>query len=97
MEWGILSSMAKLLARQTLKPNMSGPAIYELNRRVSKVLGESEIENDVYNKELIRKVRLFQQWQGLHVDGIAGQQTLQRLERLSQDRPPSLRITEGEA
>ncbi|MCG7490551.1 AAA family ATPase [Vibrio sp. Of14-4] len=83
--------------RQTLKPNMSGPAIYELNRRVSKVLGESEIENDVYNKDLIRKVRLFQQWQGLHVDGIAGQQTLQRLERLSQDRAPSLRVTEGEA
>lgn len=81
---------------QTLKPKMSGPAIYELNRRLSKVLGESETDNDFYDNELIRKVKLFQQWQGLHVDGIAGNQTLQRLEKLSQDKAPSLSNFEGE-
>ncbi|MBU2897232.1 ExeA family protein [Vibrio hepatarius] len=81
---------------QTLKPKMSGPAIYELNRRLSKALGESEVDSDFYGNELINKIKLFQQWQGLHVDGIAGQKTLQRLEKLSQDEAPSLEQPKGE-
>ena len=82
---------------QTLKPNMSGHAIAELDDRLSKVLGEPERESDVYDQELMRKVELFQQWQGLHVDGIAGRRTLQRLEKLSQEHAPSLTASEEKA
>ncbi|NOH69788.1 AAA family ATPase [Vibrio pectenicida] len=81
---------------QTFKPKMSGPAIYELNRRLSNTLGEPEADNDFYGNELIRKIKLFQQWQGLNVDGIAGEKTLQRLEKLSQDKAPSLSKLESE-
>ncbi|WP_029236342.1 ExeA family protein [Vibrio coralliilyticus] len=82
---------------QTLKPNMSGHAIAELDDRLSKILGEPERESDVYDQELMRKVELFQQWQGLHVDGIAGRRTLQRLEKLSQEHAPSLTASEEKA
>ncbi|CAM2972220.1 ExeA family protein [Vibrio neptunius] len=82
---------------QTLKPNMSGRAIAELDERLSKVLGESEGESDAYDHELKRKVELFQQWQGLHVDGIAGRRTLERLEKLSQEHAPSLTASEEKA
>ncbi|MCG9598335.1 AAA family ATPase [Vibrio sp. Isolate25] len=83
--------------RQTLKPRMSGQAIAALDQRLSEVLGESQRQSDVYDQELMRKVKLFQQWQGLHVDGIAGRQTLQRLEKLSQDNAPSLNVSEEKA
>lgn len=76
---------------------MSGRAIAELDERLSKVLGESEGESDAYDHELKRKVELFQQWQGLHVDGIAGRRTLERLEKLSQEHAPSLTASEEKA
>lgn len=40
------------------------------------------------------KVELFQRWQGLSVDGIAGAETLQRLELYSQGDAPKLQLEE---
>ncbi|MFW7525093.1 AAA family ATPase [Vibrio ostreicida] len=81
---------------QTLKPTMSGPAVAEFAQRLSNIMGEPHSDSDRYDQSLQKKVELFQQWQGLDVDGIAGRRTLQRLEKLSQDIAPTLSGPEEE-
>lgn len=75
---------------QTLKPGMSGEKVAELNQCVSKLLGESATSSDRYDAVLKQKVELFQRWQKLSVDGIAGQQTLDRLSKMTQSDAPLL-------
>jgi general secretion pathway protein A len=80
--------------KETLKPGMSGQAIVELDTHLSQVLGEKPSGNTLYDNHLKRKVELFQRWQGLTVDGIAGQRTLNLLEKLSQPQAPALMLQE---
>ncbi|AIW15038.1 ExeA family protein [Vibrio tubiashii] len=75
---------------QTLKPGMSGEAIAVLDQHLSQVLGEQSSGKTQFNEQLKHKVELFQRWQGLTVDGIAGRKTLRLLEKLSQPQAPTL-------
>ena len=61
---------------------------YFFNKQVERFVSNSK----EFNQQLLNKVREFQGWQGINVDGIAGQQTLRHLERLSQPDAPSLTI-----
>ena len=81
--------------QQTLKVGMSGEAIALLDDRLSQVLGQPNSSNNVYDQALQDKVKAFQRWQGLTVDGIAGKKTLQRLEEVAQVDAPTLQMAEG--
>lgn len=76
---------------RTLKQGMQGADVALLESKLSQVLGEPERPRDQFDKDLSRKVELFQRWQNMHVDGIAGRQTLRRLELLTQQQAPSLK------
>jgi general secretion pathway protein A len=76
--------------KQTLKRGMKGQEIALLDRKLSQILGEPEREIQVFDDEVKRKVSLFQRWQNMYVDGIAGEQTLRRLELLTQQDAPKL-------
>jgi len=84
----------KASLRNTLKRGMQSEEVVVLEQKLSQVLGEPERESLIFDKEVERKVSLFQRWQQMHVDGIAGQQTLRRLEWLTQQDAPRL-IPEG--
>lgn len=81
--------------QQTLKVGMSGETIALLDDRLSQVLGQPNSSNNVYDQALQDKVKAFQRWQGLTVDGIAGKKTLQRLEEVAQVDAPTLQMAEG--
>ncbi|MHC6528323.1 ExeA family protein [Vibrio proteolyticus] len=76
----------------TLKPGMRGRAVAMLNERLSLLMGDSYDGSDRFDAELKRKVEMFQRWQGLNVDGIAGVRTLRRLELMTQTNPPVLSV-----
>lgn len=82
------------LWHQALKPGMSGHPVASLDYQLSQVLGLPMGQDERYGEALKQKVTMFQQWQQLSVDGIAGQRTLQRLELLSQDQAPQLMLGE---
>ena len=82
------------LWHQSLKPGMSGHLVASLDYQLSQVLELPMGADERYGEALKHKVSLFQRWQGLDVDGIAGHRTLQRLELLSQDQAPHLMIGE---
>ncbi|MGL5429694.1 MAG: AAA family ATPase [Vibrio sp.] len=75
---------------RTLKQGMQGGDVALLESKLAQVLGEPERPREQFDKDLSRKVELFQRWQNMHVDGIAGRQTLRRLELLTQQQAPSL-------
>ncbi|HFG1972739.1 TPA: ExeA family protein [Vibrio cholerae] len=76
---------------RTLKQGMQGADVALLESKLAQVLGEPERPREQFDKDLSRKVELFQRWQNMHVDGIAGRQTLRRLELLTQQQAPSLK------
>ncbi|WP_117235744.1 ExeA family protein [Vibrio maerlii] len=76
--------------QQSLKLGAKGSSVLKLDEHLSALLDEEPTQSDEFDMRLKRKVELFQRWQGLDVDGIAGQKTLQRLERLSQFDAPSI-------
>ncbi|NVD07482.1 AAA family ATPase [Vibrio sp. JPW-9-11-11] len=78
---------------ETLKPGMKGQPIALLDQHLSRVLGQPESARPIFDQRLKEKVKLFQRWQGLSVDGIAGQKTLRLLEVLSQPDAPRLLVT----
>ncbi|WP_039948308.1 ExeA family protein [Vibrio ichthyoenteri] len=82
------------LWHQALKPGMSGHPVASLDYQLSQVLGLPMGQEERYGEALKQKVTMFQQWQQLSVDGIAGQRTLQRLELLSQEQAPHLMLGE---
>ncbi|KJY82164.1 general secretion pathway protein GspA [Vibrio galatheae] len=82
---------------ETLKPGMSGEAVRVLDLHLSQVLGEKVSGQATFDHNLKQKVETFQRWQGLNVDGIAGQKTLRLLEQLSQIDAPSLTSREGKS
>jgi len=75
---------------ETLKQGMSGEGVAQLDKALSQLLGEPESASARFDSEVKRKVELFQRWQGLSVDGIAGKKTLRLLEELSQQDAPTL-------
>lgn len=79
---------------ETLKPGMKGQQVVLLDQYLSRVLGQPESGVEQFDQQLKEKVELFQRWQGLSVDGIAGQKTLRLLERLSQPEAPKLTTRE---
>ena len=83
--------------RETLKEGDQGEAVALLDLLLSEVLGEVVSGSDVFDYELKMKVEAFQTWQGMSVDGIAGQRTLARLQRLAQLDSPKLMSLSGGA
>ena len=73
-----------------LKPGMQGEAVLQLEHHLSVLLGQPSLNSNVYDSALEEKVKLFQRWQGLAVDGIAGKRTLERLESLIRENVPQL-------
>ncbi|MCL9775093.1 ExeA family protein [Vibrio methylphosphonaticus] len=74
----------------TLRLNQQGEAVRLLDEKLSQVLGSRPSGSDVFDQRLQRKVEVFQRWQKMDVDGIAGRNTLQKLELLTQVDAPSL-------
>ncbi|TWD39577.1 type II secretion system protein A [Vibrio crassostreae] len=83
--------------RETLKEGYQGEAVALLDLLLSEVLGEVVSGSDVFDYELKMKVEAFQTWQSMSVDGIAGQRTLARLQRLAQLDSPKLMSLSGGA
>lgn len=79
---------------RTLKLGIQGRDVQILNQKLSQVLGEPLSEADQFDGTLKRKVELFQRWQNMDVDGIAGSRTLRQLELLTQQDAPTLMVTE---
>ncbi|MCG6214664.1 AAA family ATPase [Vibrio furnissii] len=75
---------------QTLRSGMRGEAITLLDAKLSRLLGEPERHVTEYDQEVKRKVEIFQRWQHMQVDGIAGRQTLRQLDLLTQQHGPRL-------
>lgn len=80
---------------QTLKPGQYGALVRVLDQQVSKAIGEPESGNDQFDAGLKGKVEAFQRWQGLDVDGIAGRNTLIKIDSIINKSAPRLRFEEG--
>ncbi|MDF2153277.1 ExeA family protein [Vibrio sp. CAU 1672] len=76
--------------RETLRLNMTGPAVAVLDGLLAQAVGEPPLGTSTFDQALQERVELFQRWQGMGVDGIAGQRTLQRLQRSVQIEAPQL-------
>lgn len=75
---------------ETLRLNQTGEQVTRLDEKLSMVLGEPASGSDRFDEGLKRKVELFQRWQKMTVDGIAGKNTLERLDMMTQQQAPSL-------
>ncbi|MEZ8826288.1 AAA family ATPase [Vibrio amylolyticus] len=75
---------------QMLKKGMSGDPVSQLDVRLSTLMQEPANDTSLFDERLERKVKLFQRWQGMDVDGIAGQRTLKTLALLTQENAPTL-------
>ncbi len=75
---------------ETLKLNNSGEQVRQLDKLVAKVLNAEPLDTSVFNQELKSRVTMFQEWQGLSADGVAGSRTLRQLDRLTTTKAPSL-------
>ncbi|MEZ8105437.1 AAA family ATPase [Vibrio cortegadensis] len=82
--------------RETLKKSQRSEKVRILELKLSLVLGEPSLDSPYFDSNVEQKVKTFQRWQNMSVDGIAGKQTLQRLEQLAQPDAPKLRTIEPE-
>lgn len=78
---------------QTLRMGMQGREVETLNRKLALVFGEPVENKSVFDESLKHRVEAFQRWQGMTVDGIAGEQTLTRLDLMTQTQAPALITT----
>ncbi len=76
--------------KETLRLDMEGPAIEVLDQLLAKAVSESPLETSIFDGALKERVELFQRWQGIGVDGIAGHRTLERLQQSVQPNAPTL-------
>ncbi len=76
--------------KDTLRLDMEGPAIEVLDQLLAKAVSESPLETSIFDGALKERVELFQRWQGIGVDGIAGHRTLERLQQSVQPNAPTL-------
>ncbi len=77
--------------RETLRLDMEGPAIEVLDTLLAQAVNEQPLGTDIFDAALKERVELFQRWQGIGVDGIAGQRTLERLQQSVQTDAPALK------
>ncbi|EKY4195753.1 AAA family ATPase [Vibrio harveyi] len=77
--------------RDTLRLDMEGPAIEVLDTLLAQAVNEQPLGTDIFDAALKERVELFQRWQGIGVDGIAGQRTLERLQQSVQTDAPALK------
>ncbi len=80
----------------TLRMNMEGAAIEVLDQLLAHALNERPLDQSVFDAEMKKRVELFQRLQGIGVDGIAGQRTLERLQQSVQLNAPTLASIERE-
>ncbi|MCG9785779.1 AAA family ATPase [Vibrio mediterranei] len=80
----------------TLRLNQQGAQVRLLDEKLSKVLGGTPSGSDIFDEALKRKVEVFQRWQDIEVDGIAGRNTLRKLELLTQNNPPSIETKQSQ-
>ena len=84
--------------KDTLRLDMEGPAIDVLDQLLAQAVNEQPLGSDIYDSALKERVELFQRWQGIGVDGIAGKHTLERLQQSVQiDAPQLKQINEEDA
>jgi general secretion pathway protein A len=81
---------------ETLREHDQGPQVRILDDKLSQVLGDKPLGRDIFDSALKQKVQVFQRWQNMDVDGIAGKNTLKRLELLTQTEAPELAFDLGE-
>ncbi|HHP0459766.1 TPA: AAA family ATPase [Vibrio harveyi] len=77
--------------RETLRLDMEGPAIEVLDTLLAQAVNEQPLGTEIFDAALKERVELFQRWQGIGVDGIAGQRTLERLQQSVQTDAPALK------
>ncbi|WP_199482543.1 ExeA family protein [Vibrio owensii] len=82
--------------KDTLRLDMEGPAIDVLDQLLAQAVNEQPLGSDIYDGALKERVELFQRWQGIGVDGIAGQRTLERLQQSVQMDAPQLKQIDEE-
>lgn len=80
----------------TLRLNQQGAQVRLLDEKLSKVLGGTPSGSGIFDEALKRKVEVFQRWQNIDVDGIAGRNTLRKLELLTQNNPPSIEAKQNQ-
>ncbi|MCG9656493.1 ExeA family protein [Vibrio mediterranei] len=80
----------------TLRLNQQGAQVRLLDEKLSNVLGGTPSGSDIFDEALKRKVEVFQRWQNIDVDGIAGRNTLRKLELLTQNNPPSIEAKQNQ-
>ncbi|MCA0935326.1 AAA family ATPase [Vibrio alginolyticus] len=73
-----------------LRMNMEGAAIEVLDQLLAEALNEVPLGKSIFDAEMKKRVEYFQRMQGIGVDGIAGQLTLDRLQQSVQPEAPSL-------
>ncbi|PFG45290.1 type II secretion system protein A [Vibrio sp. ES.051] len=82
--------------KETLRLDMEGPAIEVLDRLLAEAVNEPPFDTEVFDGAIKERVELFQRWQGIGVDGIAGKRTLERLQQAVQPGAPTLERIEKE-
>lgn len=82
---------------RTLKQGMQGSDVRQLNQILAVLLREPISASSTYDEQLKQKVMTFQHWQDMTVDGVAGMQTLQRIERLNPMEAPQLTSSQPDA
>ena len=82
--------------KETLRLDMEGPAIEVLDRLLAEAVSEPLLETSIFDGAMKERVELFQRWQGIGVDGIAGKRTLDRLQQNVQPDAPQLARIEKE-
>lgn len=80
----------KRIFPRTLKLGMQGDDVADLENKLAMLLKMPLRSNNRFDQELQHRVELFQRWQHMNVDGVAGNRTLQRIEIMSQDDAPKL-------
>ncbi len=76
--------------RETLKQGDRGDAVWVLDQLLALHLERETLETRVFGRKMAARVSEFQEKQGMGVDGIAGRNTLARLQELTQLNVPKL-------
>ncbi|MCA2015989.1 AAA family ATPase [Vibrio tritonius] len=80
----------KRMFHRTLKLGMQGDDVAELDNKLAMLLKMPLRSDNQFDQELQHRVELFQRWQHMNVDGVAGNRTLQKIEEMSQEDAPKL-------
>ncbi|MFC1234682.1 AAA family ATPase [Vibrio sp. F74] len=79
---------------QVLKRNSAGEDVRTLDAMLSKVLGDENMNSQIFDVKLENRVKAFQTWQGLTADGVVGNNTLKLLDQMTTEFSPKIILTE---